>query len=131
MYKMYLFSVYSDDEDASTVSTRIEKSLSGSDEVGRRVHGRHLFLTYTQCTIDGKDDFERAFKERLRDINMEDASYYGCREHHKETGIHYHVLVRFAKQPNWSFETARCWLEVGDNGVSIVIPRPKQNIANL
>ncbi|GAD95654.1 hypothetical protein AN3891.2 [Paecilomyces variotii No. 5] len=57
------------------------------------------------------------------------ATYYGCREHHEVTGIHYHVLANLRHQPNWSFSTARerFHLEGNDcDSLDIVTPRKYQ-----
>ncbi|KAJ5458435.1 hypothetical protein N7475_009823 [Penicillium sp. IBT 31633x] len=94
------FSTESASGEAATVKSR--KGKKNQD-----AHRRIVFLTYSQCTISSKDEFEARFSDMLQHIGYPDATYYGCREHHKTEGIHYHVLVNLRKQPNWSMKHAR------------------------
>ena len=101
---------------------------------GRRIRHRWVFLTYAQCSVSSKEDFEDSFQEMLDRNEFDKATFYGCQERHKVEGIHYHVLVNFGWQPNWSFGHARQCLVVEGNecsSLNISIPRPRQNPAQF
>jgi hypothetical protein len=66
-----------------------------------------VYLTYSQSSLESKDEFEKGFGDMLQQNELVTATYYGCREHHEEEGINYHVLVRLGKQVNWSLKFAR------------------------
>ncbi|KAJ5751475.1 uncharacterized protein N7511_008440 [Penicillium nucicola] len=124
------------------VSTK--SSVSGSSSSGGRsspatvepeprLHHRWVFLTYFQCSLESKDDFEEGFSDMLQRNELTASTYYGCREHHATEGIHYHVLVNLGKQPNWSFKTARSNFIVLNNECDslhiVSTPRAEQNIS--
>ncbi|KAJ5588831.1 hypothetical protein N7537_011509 [Penicillium hordei] len=106
-------------------------SLSSVDTEARLRH-QWVFLTYSQCSIESKDEFEEGFGEMLKRNDLPMATYYGCRESHKTEGIHYHVLLNFGRQPNWSFKYARNVLPVEGNeceSLHIGTPRPRQKLS--
>ncbi|RAH76002.1 hypothetical protein BO86DRAFT_373713 [Aspergillus japonicus CBS 114.51] len=78
------------------------------------VHSFWVFVTYSQCTIDDKEEFERLFRDALKQFAPQ-AKYFGCRERHEEKGIHYHVLVNLGFQPTWTMERARARFTVIGN----------------
>ena len=102
---------------SSTVFTRSE--VGGSDSVSSegsgKVRAKCLFLTYSRCTILEKDEFETRFVEMLTNSKIDYLGYYGCREHHDDGGIHYHVLLQLSRQPNWRMDLARAKLMVPGN----------------
>ncbi|KAJ5357734.1 hypothetical protein N7541_004892 [Penicillium brevicompactum] len=111
---------------ASTAATSVDTE--------RRIHHRWLFLTYASCSITSKDDFEEAFSDTLQRNDLTIAKYYGCREHHKTEGIHYHVLVNLGRQPNWSMKYARGVFTVESNechSLHISTPWKKQRLTEF
>lgn len=92
----------------SGASSRTGRSTSlSSAPTEARLRHRWVFLTYSQCSIESKDEFEKWFSYMLEQKDLKTATYYGCRENHETEGIHYHVLVNLGKQPNWGSEHAR------------------------
>lgn len=92
----------------SRASSRTGRSTSlSSAPTEARLRHRWVFLTYSQCSIESKDEFEKWFSYMLEQKDLKTATYYGCRENHETEGIHYHVLVNLGKQPNWGSEHAR------------------------
>lgn len=109
-----------------TSSVGTSSSRSGD---GERLHQRWFFLTYSQCSVEEKEKFEAGFLAMLERNELRTATYYGCREHHVDEGIHYHVLVNLGQQVNWSFKTARSRFVVEGNeceSLRISTPWPKQ-----
>ncbi|KGO37682.1 hypothetical protein PEX1_056620 [Penicillium expansum] len=101
---------------ASGLSSRTRRSSPPSSvDTEKRFRHRWVFLTYARCSLESKDDFEEGFSDMLNRNGFRQATYYGCREHHKFEGIHYHVLVNLGKQPNWSYDYARSAFSVEGN----------------
>ncbi|KAJ5971794.1 uncharacterized protein N7479_001712 [Penicillium vulpinum] len=90
----------------SASSSRTGKSSSvTSVDTETRLRHRWVFLTYSRCSLESKDEFEEHFSGMLQRNHVTmGATYYGCRENHETEGLRYHVLVRLEKQPNWSCE---------------------------
>ncbi|TGO47518.1 hypothetical protein BCON_0274g00050 [Botryotinia convoluta] len=125
---------------ASSVASDVISSRSLTKAPRKRsyeIHSRWVFLTYAQCGLKLKGDFELAFMKRLGRIGYGHGKYYGCLEHHSEekSVIHYHVLVNFGKQPSWTLPAARKFLRVeGDRetySLNIVTPSRGQKINNF
>ncbi|KAK4867288.1 hypothetical protein LT330_000798 [Penicillium expansum] len=116
-------------------SSRSERSSSvTSVDTETRLRHRWVILTYARCSVESKDEFEQGFSDMLNRNDLRQASYYGCREHHKTEGIHYHVLLNLGRQPNWSYEHARSVLLVEGNecdSLNIATPRLKQKLARF
>ncbi|OQD99495.1 hypothetical protein PENSOL_c006G09603 [Penicillium solitum] len=135
---------------ASSVSGQSKKSSRvsrSSSQTGRstsvssaltedRLRHRGVFLTYSQCSIESKDEFEKGFSYMLERRDLRTATYYGCRENHETEGIHYHVLVNLGKQPNWSPKHAQSVFLVEGNecrSLNISTPQlqPKQRLSQF
>lgn len=122
-----LSSVSDVSDTASVVSSRTSIASSKAEAA---IHCRTVFLTYAQCSLENKDEFAAMFNEMLERNKLSKATYYGCREPHRVNGIHYHVLLNFGEQVNWSFSTARKCLTVPGNmcdSLNIVTRRRGQN----
>lgn len=116
---------------ASTAPTAGEVSASPDKS---RAHRRWFFLTYAQCTIASKGEFEGYFAEAMERAGCPSATFYGCQKLHEDGGIHYHVLVSTGKQVNWSFKYARQQFAVETNecdSFNISVCRPKQPLAEF
>lgn len=99
-----------------------------------RLRHRGVFLTYSQCSIESKDEFEKWFSYMLEGRDLRTATYYGCRENHETEGVHYHVLVNLGKQPNWSPKHAQSVFLVEGNecrSLNISTPQPKQKLSQF
>lgn len=114
-YKLYPVSVQSKTSSGTTSSRSRRNTTVTSVDDKARLHHRWVFLTYARCSLEVKDDFEEGFRDMLQRNNFTHATYYGCREQHAGEGIHYHVLVNFDEQRNWSNKTARERLSVAHN----------------
>ncbi|KAJ6041365.1 hypothetical protein N7460_006755 [Penicillium canescens] len=58
-----------------------------------RLRDRFVLLEYFACSIESKDEFEKAFSDMLKREGFSKALFYGRRERHKNGSIYYHVLV--------------------------------------
>lgn len=124
---------------ASSVSGQSKKSsrVSGSpSQIEPRLRHRCVFLTYSHCSIESKDEFEKGFSYMLERNDLRTATYYGCRENDETERIHYHVLVNLGKQPNWSRKHARSVFLVEGNecdslNISTPTLQPKQKLSQF
>lgn len=121
-----------DGSDIGSVWSR--SSVSGTDGgrsvVKGGVHSVQVFLTYAQCSIVDKREFEREFVAMLERNGWFAAEYYGGRELHVDGGVHYHVYLHLPKQPNWSLKGAREKFKLERNAgesLHIAVPNGRYN----
>ncbi|KAJ5168300.1 uncharacterized protein N7482_003894 [Penicillium canariense] len=108
-----------------------QRTLKFSTGTEARLHRRWIFLTYSQCSLNSKDEFQAGFSDMLQGNKLEDTTFYGCREHDDGKGTNYYVLVNLGKQVNWHFRFARSRFLVDGNeckSIDITTPRPKQSV---
>ncbi|KAJ6119093.1 hypothetical protein N7471_013044 [Penicillium samsonianum] len=102
-----------------------------SVDTDERLHHPWVFLTYSRCSIESKDEFEEGFSDMLQRNEFTKSTYYGCREHHVTEGIHYHVLVNLGKQRNWSFKHARAKFAVDNSECDLLHISPPPARPNI
>jgi hypothetical protein len=92
------------------------------------VHGKYLYVTYSQSRIDDHEEFYKKLLDKLP-YNTE---VYGGKEYHKDGKPHYHVVMRFPCRVEWADARERLTLladdgEVDTNAINIDRLRPGQS----
>lgn len=109
---------------------------SGGRVPDNKVHCSYIFLTYTRCSIEDIGDFKIAVKNLISRLGTEASlksaqiGYFGCLERHKDNSPHYHLLLSFSKQINWSLKSARARFLLPENftrSVNMVVPGHHQS----
>ncbi len=95
-----------------------------SEEGTTRFNGKHILVTWSRSTVDGKEEF----LEKLLGILPVGIRVFGGRELHADSTLSYHAMISLVKKMYWPDAAKKFSIEGDTNAIRFAKPKPRQGI---